>query len=219
MFSTPWLSRLAALLLVGVAVVGLALFVVEPLVAEYARTAQAIADARDLLVRFDRLGAARDSLARQVAQLAENPEDTAFYLAGGTDALAAADLQGRLKTLVESSGGTIGSMQTLPTVAEQDLKRVAIRLEMSATILPLQRVLQGLESGVLLLFVDNLDIESRLPQPLEGTPEQEPLLAVGFDVYGYLPTAVPAAPSSQPQPAVAPSRQPQPAAAPAAEAP
>jgi len=200
MFSTPWLSRLAALLLLAAVIVALEVFVVEPLTAAYARTDQAIAEARDLLVRYDRLGAARDDLARQVAQLAAKPENTAYYLAGGTDALAAAQLQGRLKTLVESSGGTIGSMQTLPTVGEQDLKRVAIRLEMSAPILPLLRVLQGLETGVPLLFVDNLDIQSRLIQPVgEGEAEQEPMLAVGFDIYGYLPPS-PAAPS-QAQPA------------------
>ncbi|HTO85829.1 MAG TPA: type II secretion system protein GspM [Methylomirabilota bacterium] len=189
MFSTPWLSRLAALLLLAAVIAALDVFVVEPLTAAYARTDQAIEEARELLARYDRLGAARDDLA------------------GGTDALAAAQLQGRLKTLVESSGGTIGSMQTLPTVSEQDLKRVAIRLEMSAPLLPLLRVLQGLETGVPLLFVDNMDVQSRLIQ-LGGTDDaqQEPVLAVGFDVYGYLP---PAAPAAQAQPATAPATAPQ----------
>ena len=219
MFSTPWLSRLTALLLLGVVVVALDVFVVEPLMAAYARTDQAIAEARDMLARYDRLGAARDGLARQVAQLAEKPENTAYYLTGGTDALAAAELQGKLKTLVESSGGTIGSMQALPAVDEQNLKRVAIRLDMSAPILPLLRVLQGLESGVPLLFVDNLDIQSRLISlPQEDAAEQEPVLAVGFDVYGYLPpVAAPVAtPTAAPAPTPPAAAQP---AAPAAETP
>ena len=205
MFSTPWLSRLTALLLLAVTIVAADVFVVEPLVAAYANTDQAIADARDMLGRYDRLAAARDDLARQVAQLAQKPENTAYYLTGGTDALAAAELQGKLKTLIESSGGTIGSMQTLPAVDEQNLKRVAIRLDVSAPIQPLLRVLQGLETGVPLLFVDNLDIQSRLAEiPQDDGTAQEPVLAVGFDVYGYLPpqpaAPAPAAAPSQPQP-------------------
>src|SRR5881296_3752708 len=97
-------------------------------------------------------------------------------------------------------------------VGEQDLKRVAIRLDMSAPILPLLRVLQGLESGVPLLFVDNLDIQSRsVPLLQEGAAEQEPMLAVGFDVYGYLPPAAAAPAAAAPAPT-----QP---AAPAAETP
>jgi hypothetical protein len=58
MFSTPWLSRAAALLLLLAVLGGGWIWVVEPIAAAYRQTEAGLADGRDMLQRFERLGAA-----------------------------------------------------------------------------------------------------------------------------------------------------------------
>lgn len=200
MLTTPWISRAVALLLLVSVVAALYLWAVEPLVAAYSRTDEAIAEARGMLERFDRLGAARTKLTQQAATLDTQTTTTLYYLAAGTDAMAAAALQGHVKSLIESSGGRVSSMQTLPTQQEQKLQRVALRLQMTATMPSLFHVLHALETGMPLLFLDNLDIQDRLRQSADGQ-DQEPELTVGFEVYGYLPpvAAETGTPSTKPQ--------------------
>jgi general secretion pathway protein M len=192
MFTTPWLSRAAALLLLAAALAAAYVWIVGPIAAAYADTAAAIADTRELLERYDRLAASRASLEAQLAAIEQKPDTAAYYLDGATDALAAASLQARVTALVEGSGATLLSIQTLTTTEDRGLRRVAIRLQMTSAIAPLVRVLHGLETGVPLLFVDNLEVQSQAAPQTEpdAAPASAPLI-VGFDLYGYLPPVQP----------------------------
>jgi general secretion pathway protein M len=188
MFSTPWLSRAAALLLLVAVLGGGWIWAVEPLAAAYRRTDADLADGRDMLQRFDRLGDARAALEAQLTAIEAQPTATAYYLEGATDALAAAALQDRVTKLVENSGASIVSIQTLPSSEEQGLRRVAIRLQMAAELAPLVRILHGLETGVPVLFLDSIELQSyNVPYGDPDEPQVEPQLTVGFDLYGYLP--------------------------------
>ena len=192
MFTTPWLSRAAALLLLAVVLAVAYVWIVEPIAAAYANTEAAIADTRDLVERYDRLAAARTSLEAQLAAIEQKPDTAAYYLSGATDALAAASLQARVTALVEGSGATLLSIQTLTSTEDGGLRRVAIRLQMTAEIAPLVRVLHGLESGIPLLFVDNLELQSQAAPAIEPDAAQAGVpLIVGFDLYGYLPPVQP----------------------------
>jgi|SRR5262245_18379365 len=187
MFTTPWLSRAAALLLLATVLAAAYVWIVAPIAAAYARTEAAIADTRELVDRYDRLAAARPALEAQLAAIAEKPDTAAYYLTGATDALAAAALQARVTALVEQSGATLLSIQTLATTEERGLRRVAIRLQMTAETSPLVRVLHGLETGIPLLFVDNLEMQGQAA--LTADPDAEPAsvpLTVGFDLYGFM---------------------------------
>jgi general secretion pathway protein M len=192
MFTTPWLSRAAALLLLATALAAVYIWIVAPIAAAYARTDADIAETRELVDRYDRLAAARPSLEAQLAAIAQKPDTAAYYLIGATDALAAAALQARVTALVEQSGATLLSIQTLATTEERGLRRVAIRLQMTAETSPLVRVLYGLEAGIPLLFVDNLELQSQAAPAvdLDAAPASAPLI-VGFDLYGFLPPGQP----------------------------
>lgn len=194
MFSTPWVSRLAALMLLAALLAAAYLWVVEPLMAAHGRADQAIIETRDLLARFEGLAATRPSLEAQAAAIEKTPAATAYYLAGETDALAAATLQARVTALVEGSGGALASIQTLPSQAEEGFTRIAIRLQLSAPIEALVRVLHGLETGVPLLFLDNLEIQAPGASYAGADPAfAEQPLTIAFDLYGYLPPLLPEA--------------------------
>jgi general secretion pathway protein M len=192
MFTTPWLSRVAALLLLAAVLAAAYVWIVEPIAAAYANTEAAVADTRALLERYNRLAAARPSLEAQLAAIEQKPDTAAYYLSGATDALAAAALQARVTALVEGSGASLLSIQTLTSTEERGMRRIAIRLQMTAEIAPLVRVLHGLETGIPLLFVDNLELQSQAAPAIEpDTAQASAPLIVGFDLYGYLPAVQP----------------------------
>src|SRR5262247_1922095 len=124
MFTTPWISRLVALLLVFVVMTAAYGFVIDPLVVAYAETDEAIADTRASLERVERLGAMRPGLAKQVAELDQRDGSQNYYLSGGTDALAAVALQDRLKQAIDTNGATLRSIQPLPGIDEHSFRRV-----------------------------------------------------------------------------------------------
>jgi general secretion pathway protein M len=192
MFTTPSLSRAAAFLLLAAVLVAVYVWIVEPIAAAYAATKTAIADTRTLAERYDRLGAARAALQAQLVAIEQKPDTAAYYMSGATDALAAAALQARVTALVEGSGASLLSIQTLTSTEDRGLRRVAIRLQMTAEIGPLVRVLHGLETGIPLLFVDNLELQSQSAPAIEpGAAQPSAPLIVGFDLYGYLPPVQP----------------------------
>ena len=192
MFATPWISRLAALLLLVLAIGAAYVFLVEPVVVGYSETDRKIDDVRDQLSHFQRLAAMRPALAREVEQSAAKQTSQGYYLSGGTDALAAAGLQDRVNAVIEATGGALRSIQPMPGIDEQGFRRITLRVQMTATHEALFETLYALEAGATILFVENLDIQSRFIRRRNsetGTSEvpDAPLLTVGFDLSGYMP--------------------------------
>lgn len=194
MFATPWISRLAAVLLLVLALVGGYALLVEPLVVGNDEIVREIEDAREQVAHFERLAAMRPSLAAQLKQLDDQPTSQSYYLSGGTDALAAAGLQDRVNALVGANGGTLRSTQALPGVEEEGFRRITLRVQMTATTEALFETLYELEAATPILFVENLDIQSRMVRRATASanagavePVAAPLLTVAFDLSGYLP--------------------------------
>lgn len=192
MFATPWISRLAALLLLIVAIVAAYSFILDPIIVGYGETDRQIEEVRDQLARYQRLAAERPALEQQIQQATNERTSDGYYLSGGTDAVAAAGLQDRVNALVGAKGGLLRSIQPMPGVDEQGFRRITLRVQMTATIEVLFETLYALESGTPMLFVDNLDIQSRAIRRrsdetgAEAAPEA-PVLAVGFDLSGFMP--------------------------------
>jgi general secretion pathway protein M len=183
---------LAAVFLLVAAIEAAYVLLVEPIVTGYRETDQAIEEVNDQLSHFQRLAAMRPILANQLDQLAAEQGSGAYYLNGGTDALAAAGLQDRVSALVDGSGGSLRSIQPMSGVDEQGFRRITLRIQMTATIEALFETIYALETGTPVLFVENLDIRSRFtrrPSNQAGAQEapDAPLLAVGFDLSGYMP--------------------------------
>lgn len=192
MLTTPWISRLVALSLLLMVMAATYVFVIEPLVVAYAETDDAIADTRAYLQHVERVGATRPALAKQMAEFEHRHRSQGYYLRGGTDALAAAALQDRLNKVIDANGGTLRSIQPLPGMDEQGFRRVTVRVQMTATTESLFRTVYTLEAGKLLVFIENIGIQNRMVRRTKIQTDhseltQEPILTVGFDLYGYLP--------------------------------
>jgi hypothetical protein len=130
----------------------------------------------------------RPALLKQMKELAERRTSGGYFLAGSTDALAAAGLQDQVRALVIEKGGSIRSIQPMPGVAVDGLTRITLRVQMAGTIETLLEVLYALETGTPILFIDSLDVQKRD----EGQGGSDPgaasgRLAIAVDLSGYLP--------------------------------
>ena len=191
MFTTPLISRLAAVLLLITTILAAYTFLAEPIVVSYGETSRQIQEAREQLSRFERAAAMRPALDKQMSEFELQERSRGYYLTGKTDALAAAKLQDQVNALITEKGGTLQSIQPMPGVEEKGLMRITLRVEMIGTTETLFEVMYALESGKPTLFIDDLDIQSRAgAQPAGdagGGALQAESLRVAFDLSGYLP--------------------------------
>ena len=179
--------RLLALSVLA-ALIALAYFIfVMPLVV--------LADSYD--ERIDRLGtqlaSSRQILGdgvtarEQLRQVALAEKRSGYYLESDRPTLAAAELQRRVKQIVERHGGNIVSSQVLGERTEDGLQRVVLRVNMRMELPVLERILHDLETQPPVLVLDNVTIVSRpsgSTAKWRGSGEQQELDA-SLDVMGY----------------------------------
>ena len=183
------LARTLALLLLAAAVAGGYLLVVLPVLHAYRDTGAAIEQAEVLLQRQRALAAQRPLLLAQIEEEKEQADALAGYLQGPSDALAAAQLQDRLKAVVEAAGGELRSTRILPAVEVQTspgTRRAALQVQMIVTIEGLAEVLYGLESGQPYLLIDELSVRNQRERRRRGEPDTEPMLDVSLKLSGFV---------------------------------
>ncbi len=182
-----WVSRLAAIALSAGVLVGLYVFAVAPLVAGYREADVAVSQAGELLVRYRRIAASRPALQARLDELKARQSEIGIYLGGGTDSLAGARLQELVNKTVEAGGGRLRSVQILPAKIDGEFRRVGVRVQMTATVAQLARVLYALEAGRTFLFVDNLEVSNRRARRRRNRPvDMDPTLLIRLDLTGYL---------------------------------
>ncbi len=181
-----WASRAAALSLVVFVIGAVVVLFVLPLIEAYRETDESIEQASDQLARYQHISETFPQLQAQLDKLTRRQFKYGVYLAGATDALAAAGLQEAVSAKIEKNGGRLRSIQILPVKTEGNFKRVAVRVQLTATLGSLVRLFYDLEAGKPFAFIDNLDIKNRRARRNAAKQNQDPELVVRFDLYGYL---------------------------------
>lgn len=182
-------SRVIALiLLVGVIAVPY-VFIAQPLLAKQQENRDTIAQYRDQLRSYRRIAANRPQLQTRYEQLQRDPISQGAYLSGESEALVAAKLQNRVKTIIEANGGQLASTQILQSGDEDGFRVVTIRVRMTADIDSASKIFYALEAGQPFLFVDSVDISSRQARRRrrnQKTVAENVDLSINYDVYGYM---------------------------------
>lgn len=184
-FSAPWISRLAAIGILFAVLMAIYSVLVLPLAAAYGQINGAIAQSTDLLARYQRVTAQYPDLKGLLKRVNADHTASGVYLPGDTDALAAARLQEIVNSKVETNGAQVRSVQILPTREDGDFRRVGVRIQLTATIAAVARILYAFEAGDTFLFVDNLEISNRKRRRRAGE-QVDPELLVRLDLTGYV---------------------------------
>lgn len=182
---TPRASRLLALGILA-ALLLLAFFgFVSPLLDAYRQAGAASEQYRAALEHTRNSGSDLAGLRAELARLKEHQASAVGFMQGSNPSLAAADLQNRIKSSVEAARGELRSTQILPARDEGAFRRISIRGQIAVNMAALQRVFYDLESATPFLFLDNVEIRSR-PARRSTSPDDDPVLEVRFDLYGYM---------------------------------
>lgn len=186
---SPPLQRLAALAIL-VAVIGAAIGgIIEPIASAYLDAEHTVEQQRAAIAHASLAGVDPEALKTELASLRARQGTVPGVLKSANDSLAAADLQNRLKSAIETAHGELRSVQTLPSRVEGGFRRVTIRGQARLKIAGLRHALYDLESSSPLLFLDNLEIDARPDRSGRPGAAEDPNLDVRFDLYGYMKVA------------------------------
>lgn len=187
-------SQAAALgLLLAVAIL-LYVAAIAPLAEIGAGYAERIEELEFKLTKMRKVAAEKDLWIKRLEEIKQQGKTQGRFISRDTAALASADLQTRIKEVVNQAGGELISTQVIPERKEEQFVRIAVKVRMTGSTGVLRDVLHDFEAGSPLLFVENLNIrpirivQPRLPNsPAAKQPQKIPdRLSVDFDVIGYM---------------------------------
>jgi general secretion pathway protein M len=173
------LAILAALVVVLTIVIGV------PVVESFIDQNDEIAQSKAMLARLRAQIAARPQLEKELAAIDRQGAATASLLKGDSAALAAANMQDVVKTLVERHGGQVRSVQNLPSALVSGLERIQVQYELSLPLGSLPGITYALETNTPYLFLNNMDIRAEKAWGPGGTSGDVPNLHILWTVSGY----------------------------------
>jgi general secretion pathway protein M len=181
----PWLSRLAALLVLAVVLALVHAGLIAPYLDHVGALDERLANRATVLERMRMLSEAPPSGATTEPAAAPS---TALLLPEVSDAQAIGTLQDRLKAFAARDGLELQNIQVLPRAELPAVARLAVRLRAVGDVAALNRFLHAVEAAEPVLLVDNLRIQSRTPRATPGSVapgNASAALDVQLDVIGF----------------------------------
>jgi len=188
---SPPVRRLAAIGLLLIAVLAVIILVIDPLYEAVSSTRALVTQQREAIARFGELNARLPQLQAQHAALEQNVAAESGFLKGTNDALRAAEMQNRIKSIVASHGAQLMSTQILPARDENGFRRIPTQIVLSGPIEAIAAILYDCEYGEPFLFVDTFQIRGRQTPRLDDPRATKTLLDVRLEVSAYARTAMP----------------------------
>ena len=188
---TPRDSKLAA---IGLLVMGLALgylLVAQPLMSFYSSRNERIVPLAARAARLTAQTQTAPELKARLARLESQPGSIAPFWPGATDAVAAAGLQERVKSLLDQEGAVVESIEVMPPTADANLHKISLKVTFAGEIDQVERVVHGVEAMSPALMIDHLTIRN-----LEVPQASAPPLSVELQVFGLASGAPAERPSS-----------------------
>ncbi len=168
-------GRRGRALALGITLTGMALLwsaVGQPLLDAHASASQALARRQVLASRMAGLAGSLPQLRAAVASLRSQAAPVVAVVEGGTDAIAAATLQGSMETMAAHVGARLTSAEALPAEPAGGYRRLALRVTVDATWPVLVGLLQAVEQATPRMFIDDLQLHAT---PAARTTRELPL--------------------------------------------
>jgi general secretion pathway protein M len=182
----PVAGRILAALLLLFVVAAIMTLVVMPIIDSFAVARLSNEEYRSALARGRVLDLELKNLTAQLAEVRQAQSSQSGFLQGANESLATAQLQNRIKSLVEAGGGELRSTQVLPVRDEGKFRRIIVRGQMATNTTGMQHIFYDIESASPYLILDNIDIRARPNPGAQDNAAQDTMLDVRFDIYGYI---------------------------------
>ena len=181
-------SRAGAVALLVLVITLVLLGVIYPLYSLKSGYQDTVEDLQFRLRRLQQVAGSRQALAQRLDKIKAMAGKNDTFLPTNTAALAAADLQTRIKKAVGDAGGELSSTQVVPERNEGNAVRITVKVRLTGSTPMLLKILHGFEAGKPYLFIENLNIRPiRMPRnPKDKNAGIDDKLNVDFDVIGYM---------------------------------
>lgn len=188
----PAQSRALAVALLVAVLAGLAMLVYVPWKQAHRHYDEAIEDRLDRTARYLRIAAQRKNVEDNIA-LIKKQNASRFYLRASAPALAAAEVQQMVQTIIEADELRVESTQIAPHKDEGSRRKITVNYRLRGPLPTVHKALYALETAMPYLYVDNLVIRSTVTRDFTAVPGIEPVVIVQFDLYAFTRLAKPAA--------------------------
>lgn len=130
----------------------------------------------------------RDELLARLRELEQSGNLEEALLAGSTPAVAAAQLQGDLSSLVAAMGGEVVTVQILEPEETPPFVRIGLRLTMTGDTATMRDLLYAIETRNPVLIVSGMNLVASAQEAADAAADPE--LNATFEVYGYAPRTI-----------------------------
>jgi general secretion pathway protein M len=154
---------------------------VSPLLGWYEARADELAQQQEIAAHMAALGQEIPALKAAISAAGLQSAGDQVLLAGGTDAIAGANLQSALQDLATQAGTSLDSAEMLPVQQAGTLRRIGIQVSVTATWPVLIALLEAISMARPRMIVDQLSIINA-SQPAVG--QAQPVQA-NFSVTGF----------------------------------
>ncbi len=152
-----------------------------PLIGWYESRAAELSQQQALAVRMKALSTEIPALRRAVSAAGLRADDNQVLLAGGTDAIAGANLQSALQNLASQAGTNIDSAELLPAQQSGALRRISMQVSVTASWPVLVALLQAIGTARPYMLVDQISLSNSLQMVPDGARS----LQASFTVTGF----------------------------------
>ncbi len=177
-------TRAAALAALGAVLLLFGIVVVTPVVAAFSAQSDETDDALQQLGRYRAEIAAKPALEAALRDLNQKGASVPGVVEGESVALAQAQLQSQIKTIVETSSGNVRSMQILPVTQKGGFDVIAVQCDLSVPQNKLKALAYAVASHAPYLFVDEASITAP-PADVDAPQIHDVMLDVRWTVHGY----------------------------------
>ena len=184
-------SKTTALLLLVIAFILVYFLFFHWFVQRHSEHAEEIGDLRTQLIRFQTVASQRETLQTQLSEVGSSQNDAGLFLEYPSFDEAAAAMSGDIGDLVRTQAEDscqIVSRQPVRARVEERFQKVTVNVRMRCDAEDFLKVLFGMETGMPLMLVDDLNIirpRTRRTSRTQNTDTQG-ALDIRFNVSGYL---------------------------------
>lgn len=166
-------------------ILGIYVSLIQPAISARSRNAERIENLMFQSAKFALSSQNNDLLKSEIKQLEKQSPSKKGFLEDKAPAIVAADLQKKLKLLIESSGGDLVSTHALSLKEDELFPRVTVKVHMRTDIKALRDVFYQIATNRPLLFTENILIQKRHTNSRKRQ-QTDNQIEVRFDVSGYI---------------------------------
>jgi len=184
-------SKTTAIMLLVIALLLVYLLVFHWFIQRHREYAGEIGDLRTQLNRFQTVASRRETLQARLSQLRNSQKDAGLFLKEPEFDEAAAAMSGRIGVMVRTRADDscqIVSRQPVRPRVQERFRKVTVKVRMRCDAEDFLQVLHGMETGMPLMLVDDLNIiKPRTRRRNRGAQAAtQGTLDIRFNVSGYL---------------------------------